>query len=101
MPTEPFDDQELNAMLQEWKAPSPAPHLRAAIFPEAPWWRRVLRAEIRIPVPVAACLVVLLLAAIWVYRPEPAPLVQAVTFRDLRPVKEFKPRIIRRVYVQE
>ena len=101
MPTEPFDDQELNSMLQEWKAPAPGAHLRAAIFPEAPWWQRVLRAEIRIPVPVAVCLVMLLLAAIWVYRPQPESLVQAVTFRELRPVKEFKPRIIRRVHVQE
>jgi hypothetical protein len=101
MPTDPLDDKELNAMLQEWKTPGPPPHLRAALFPEAPWWKRVLLAEIRIPVPVAACLVVLLLAAIWMYRPAPATLVQAVTFRELQPVKEFKPRIIRRAYVQE
>lgn len=88
-------------MLKEWKAPGPPPHLRATLFPEAPWWHRWLGAEIRIPVPVAACLVVLLLVAIWMYRPTPAPLVQAVTFRELQPVKELKPRIIRRVYVQE
>ena len=101
MPTEPFDDQELNEMLQKWKVPGPPPHLRAAIFPEASWWQRLLHAEIRIPVPVAACLIVLLLAAIWMYRPAPAPLVQTVTFRELQPVKELKPRIIRRAYVQE
>jgi hypothetical protein len=101
MPTEPFDDQELNAMLQEWKAPGLPPHLRAAIFPDMPWWRRVLRAEIRIPVPVAACLVLLLLAGVWMYRPAPPPGPQAITFRELQPVKELKPRIIRRAYVQE
>ena len=101
MPTDPFDDQELHAMLQEWKTPDLASHLRAALFPQMPWWRRLLQAEIRIPVPAAACLVVLLVVAIWMYRPAPVPLVQAVTFRELQPVKEFKPRIIRRAYVQE
>ena len=101
MPTDPFDDQELNAMLQEWRAPAPSPHVRAAIFPESAWWQRLLRAEIRIPVPVAACLVLLLLAGLWMYRPAPPPATQAVTFRELQPVKELKARIIRRAYVQE
>jgi hypothetical protein len=101
MPTEPFDDKELNAMLQEWKTPDMPPHLRTAIFPKSPWWRRLLRAEIRIPVPVAACLVLLLVVGVWMYRPAPPPEPQAVTFRQLQPVKELKPRIIRRAYVQE
>jgi hypothetical protein len=100
MPTEPFDDKELNSMLQEWKAPPAPAHLRAAIFPEAPWWQRLLRAELRIPVPLAAAAILLLFAGIWLFRPAPSPppSTQLVTFRELRPVNELKPRIIRRTY---
>lgn len=100
MPTEPFDDKELNAMLQEWKAPPAPANLRAAIFPQLPWWRRALTAEIRIPIPIAAAAILLLFAGIWLFRPapSPSPSTQLVTFRELRPVTELKPRIIRRAY---
>ena len=100
MPIEPLDDKELNAMLQEWKAPPAPANLRAAIFPEVPWWRGALAAEIRIPIPFAVAALLLLFAGIWLFRPAPSPpaSTQLITFRELRPVDELKPRIIRRTY---
>jgi len=95
---EPLDDRELSAMLREWRSPAAPAGLRDAVFPPAPWWRRMWRAEIRIPVPLAVCLVLLLLLGVWVSRtPRPA---DVVTFRQLQPVKELKPRIIRRVHAE-
>jgi hypothetical protein len=95
-----MDDRELNALLQEWHAPRPPARLRGSVFPKsAPWWLRVWRAQIRIPVPLAAGLVLLLLLGYWQSRPTPpSHPVRLVTFRDLQPVKELKPRIIRRQY---
>ncbi len=105
----PFDDseltdEELGEVLRQWGAPAAPARLRAALFPEtrAPWWRR----SIRVPVPVAACLAVLLAAGAWrlLTSPRPAPParpeVQTLTFRNFQPVSEFRPRIIRRGHVQ-
>jgi hypothetical protein len=101
-------DRELDGMLQRWKAPEAPARLHAALFPapDMPWWRR----SIRIPLPVAACLMLLLLAGVWrslsprervvtqiVYREHAAG---TVSFRDLRPVTELRPRIIRRGHAE-
>ncbi len=100
-------DDELDGMLRQWDAPSAPARLRAAVFPEtrARWWQR----SIRVPLPVAACVAVLLAAGTWrwvvprervtevVYREKPA---EVLTFRELQPVTEFQPRIIRRGHVE-
>jgi hypothetical protein len=93
-----MDDRKLHSLLQEWKTPRPPARLRESVFPRcAPRWVRVWRAQIRIPVPLAVCLVLLLVFGYWRWRPSPAPdEVRLVTFRELQPVKELKPRIIRR-----
>ena len=99
---EPLDDRELNSMLESWKAPPAPAHLRESLFPRdaSPWWLRFWRAQIRIPVPLALCLLLaLLFAGLRQATRPPAPeTVTAVTFRELQPVKEIKPRIIRRHY---
>jgi hypothetical protein len=115
---EPFEnekltDRELDGMLREWRsAPVPA-GLRAAVFPQGTqrWWRR----SIRIPIPLAACAVIVLAAGAWraavpkrievpvvvehvetrvVYQNR-APGGESLTFGNLRPVAELRPRIIR------
>jgi hypothetical protein len=92
-----MDDRELDAMLREWPSPGAPPRLRDTVFPpRRRWWA----ADIRIPVPVAIALALLMLAGLWqVNRTSPlrAPVTE-VTFRELQPVKELKPRIIRRHY---
>lgn len=101
-------DRELDGMLRQWQAPPAPGRLRAAVFPDcaAPWWTR----SIRIPLPVVACLVVLLAAGAWrwavpdervvtrlVYRANAA---DVLTFHELQPVTELRPRIIRRGHAE-
>jgi quercetin dioxygenase-like cupin family protein len=57
-----MDDQELNRLLHEWKAPGAPPHLRPP-GAQPSWWRWLVTGTIRVPVPVA--LAALLLAALW------------------------------------
>jgi hypothetical protein len=127
---EPFEqdelsEQELNGLLREWKAPEAPARLRAAVFsgPPRPWWQRLWRTSIHIPVPVACCLVLLLAVAAWRGSSRPAPrvivrterveipvvqdrVVTKTVYRDrlpsnqLQPVAELRPRIIRRGHVQ-
>ncbi len=125
---EPFEpdelsQQDLDDLLKEWQATSaPPPHLRAALFPDicVPWWRRMWTlASIRVPLPLACCLALLLGVAIWRVARPPSPVPvspailhtqsaeppveperasvprQSLTFNELRPVAELRPRIIR------
>jgi hypothetical protein len=104
-------DRELDAMLPEWKAPAAPARLRAAVFPEVPtpWWRRMWSSSIRVPVPVACLLtLVLALAALrWftprtIYRDRIVPLAARAPSdaSQLRPVSELNPRIVRNSNVQ-
>jgi hypothetical protein len=120
-----LSQSELTGMLQEWEAPEAPARLRAAVFPhaDAPWWRRLWHASIRVPLPVACALAALAgVLALRVPKP-PAPTVvvrtervqvpvererivtryiyrqapsHGLTFQELRPVAELRPRIIRR-----
>jgi quercetin dioxygenase-like cupin family protein len=71
-----MDEQELNRLLHEWKAPDAPPHLRPPRAQRS-WWRWLVTGTIRVPVPVA--LAALLLVALWIpgrqfsMRPAPAP----------------------------
>jgi len=65
-------DAELSAMLRAWDAPGPSAVARERLLAEfraggvrAPLWRRALSAELRVPLPVAACAVVALLASVF------------------------------------
>jgi hypothetical protein len=105
---EPLDrddltDQELDALLREWKAPEAPARLRAALFPNAlrPRWKTLWTASIRIPVPAACCLALLLLAAA-VYRDRVTyarALKEQANIQTLQPVDELRPRILRSMYV--
>jgi hypothetical protein len=107
---EPLEDRELSTMLRQWRAPEAPARLRAKLFPpRAAWWRRVWQVEIRIPLPVAICVALLLAFGVWrgimprrvadvpAVRPQSA---EMLTFRELTPVKELKPRIIRRNHAE-
>lgn len=99
---EPADDRELSALLRAWQAPDAPPGLGARLrVARTPWWRWLLTGTIRIPVPVA--IAVVLLVAGWLYlrtpglpaAPPPAPVVSLADFEpvaavDVRVVGEVK-----------
>jgi hypothetical protein len=74
---EPIDrselsNDELDSMLPEWQSPRAPARLRAALFPEKalsgkprPWWRSIWTASIRVPLPVACALAILIALAVW------------------------------------
>jgi hypothetical protein len=67
------EDAELSGLLRVWDAPEPSAGARERLLAEfragvvrAPFWRRALSAELRVPLPVAACTALALLAAFFV-----------------------------------
>jgi hypothetical protein len=136
---EPFEkddlsDGELKGLLRSWEVPDPPAGLREAVFgpSRGPRWRAVWGTSIRVPVPMIALAVFVLVIAFWkwprqvVVRESPprvevktvrveVPVVkqvvkkevvtrvvyrdrssrQADEDRELRPVTELRPRIIR------
>jgi hypothetical protein len=81
---DPFDkndelsEQELDDLLKKWKTPGAPPHIRAAVFPRPQsWWRGFWKTSLRIPVPAAACLV--LLAALFGWQASRSPRVIVTT----------------------
>jgi hypothetical protein len=61
-------DAELTALLRAWDAPTPSEAARRALLADfratvrpAPLWRRAFAAQVRVPLPVAACAVLALL----------------------------------------
>jgi hypothetical protein len=117
-----LSDSELHGLLQTWEAPAAPASLRSAVFPQARtlgWWARFWHARIHVPAP-AICLLTLVVAlALWKWstprvvvqtqRVE-VPVTQVVTVyrdrvinapaaessrRDLHPVSNVRPRIIR------
>lgn len=68
------DDAQLRELLGGWHAPQTPPSLeRRVLASRQVWWRFLLRGHIRVPVPVACCLVALMVFAAWrSMRPEGA-----------------------------
>ncbi len=96
-------DAELDGALRQWRVPGAPEHLRAAVFGEsgAGLWRRFWTASIRVPLPVAAALLALLLIAggYWAGQMRQARAIDkgfgVFHNSDLMPVSELRPRIIR------
>ena len=93
-------DAELDRLLGQWQAP-PAPEgMRRALFGTAkPWYSRAWSVSIRVPLPLGlAVLAGLGFFVVEMRRTAPAPAaIQSAPlgFKELRPVVELKPRIIR------
>jgi hypothetical protein len=112
-------DAELTALLRAWDAPPPSDGARARLLADfratvrpAPLWRRALAAQVRVPLPVAACAVVALLlsplafgARPWnKYAPSSAPAVEAAPAERVRVVEVpvIQERVVTRtVYVEK
>lgn len=93
---EPLNDDELNRILREWKAPAP-PSLREKIAPQQPWWRWLLTGSVRVPVPVGIAALAALAAALYWSSVKPAeiPPNSPQTLADFEPVKKLEPKIVR------
>jgi hypothetical protein len=87
-------DEELQSMLRAWQAP-PAPEtLRARVFRRrSRLFEWLLAGEIRVPVPVA--LVLFLLLIFVAYRAIRPP---ASSLTDFQQVRQLQPRIVRTVH---
>jgi hypothetical protein len=66
------EDAELSTLLRAWDAPEPSARSRERLLAEfraggvrAPLWRRAFSAELRVPLPVAACAALALLASLF------------------------------------
>ena len=77
-------DAELTALLRAWEAPPASPEARGRLLADfrasaarPPFWRRALTAELRVPLPVAACAALALLVSLFALGTRPPP--QAAT----------------------
>jgi hypothetical protein len=91
-----LSDQELDRLLkEEWKSPRAPAGLREKLFPPhggSSWWKKFWSTSIRIPLPVACGLTILLVVAGWRWQlretgPQDIP--------KFQPVVELRPRIIK------
>jgi hypothetical protein len=64
-------DSQLSDVLQEWQAPATPGSLEQRVLAVSrtttpqPWWRFLLNGYIRVPVPVACCVAVVVIFAAW------------------------------------
>ena len=98
---EPLDhdelsNEELDRVLPAWTAPPAPARLRAAVFDGASrsWWWKLWTASVRIPAPALLILAVLVGIAFWRRG------VTGGADRQLQPVAELRPKIIRSVNAQ-
>jgi hypothetical protein len=90
-----LSDQELDRLLrEEWKSPPAPARLRGRVFPS--WWRKFWTISIRIPLPVACCLTILLAVMAWRWQARiAAPAETSLEVPKFQPVLELRPRIIK------
>lgn len=60
------DDPELREVLREWKAPEVPAGLESRVLRDhRPWWAVLVHGYIRVPVPVACCLLIVMVVGAW------------------------------------
>ena len=60
------NDSELHDLLREWKVPAAGPSLESRVLKtNRRWWRVLVHGYIRVPVPVACGVAVLMLGGAW------------------------------------
>jgi hypothetical protein len=99
-------EQELDRLLREWKTPPAPTRLRRKIFPgrgPASWWWRFWSISIRVPLPVACCLTIVLAVTVWRWPSRPVIVSTAAPSFEVprfQPVRELQPRIVKDQDVQ-
>jgi hypothetical protein len=100
---EPTDDPKLRGLLREWKVENAPRSLDERVLgARQPWWTMMLRGSVRVPVPVALCLAVLLVAmgaALVRSRtpsvPPSSAVSSAINLADFHAVRDVQVRIMR------
>ena len=59
------DDSQLSELLREWKVETPGTLEERVLGARKPWWQFLVSGSIRVPVPVALCLIALMMAGVW------------------------------------
>jgi hypothetical protein len=100
---EPLNDQELNRLLEQWRAPAAPASLTGRVLPRHTSWRQWLfRGTIRVPVPVGLAILALLAAFLFFRTPVRggrAPAARpTVSLSDFQPVRQLEPRVIGRIH---
>ncbi len=95
---EPGDDPRLKRLLHEWQVPNAPDTLDQRVFGQPrPWWRILATSRVRVPLPVAIAVSVLLvwLATLAVRVPDVEPPGATYDLRGFQPVKSVNVRIER------
>jgi hypothetical protein len=92
---EPLNDDELDRLLNRWEAPRKPASLKRKIFVrKAPLWSRLWTMSLRVPLPVAAGIVLMFVLAFhYLRRAEPAETPGAVptSLAGFQPVRQLNP----------
>src|ERR1700722_2430138 len=60
------NDPDLHNLLQEWKVPAEPASLRALVRKDRRrWWHILVHGYIRVPVPIACCIVAVIICGVW------------------------------------
>lgn len=94
------NDPRLRRLLHEWQvADAPAALEQRVLGQPSPWWRRLLRSRVRIPLPIA---IVFSIALVWLTvivvtdgEPTSIPLGTTPDLRGFQPVSSVSVRIER------
>jgi len=94
---EPLNDEELDRLLNRWGAPQKPPSLKSKIFVRRPpIWSRLWTMSLRVPLPVAAGIVLLIaLGALYFNPAEPSGTPKSIpsSLAGFQPVRELNPMI--------
>lgn len=94
---EPLNDDELNRLLSRWEAPQKPASLKSKIFVrKPPIWRRLWTTSLRVPLPVAASIVLLLALWFQYFRPVTPPETPGAVPTSLagfQPVRQLDPMV--------
>jgi hypothetical protein len=92
---EPLNDEELNRLLSRWEAPQKPASLKRRIFVRRlPLWSRLWTTSLRVPLPVAAAIVLLFVLGFhYLHSSEPAETPGAVptSLAGFQPVRQLDP----------
>ena len=97
---EPGDDPRLKHLLNEWQVPNAPATLDQLVFGQPrPWWRILVSSRVRVPLPVAIAVSVLLVwfatLAVRARVPDVAPPGTTYDLRGFQPVNSVSVRIER------